>query len=65
MKHLLLALCLTGSLQPAAKPSIEGTWTSDASNYWNRDGDERWMSIQIYRGPDHTTGIGLPGSRRR
>jgi hypothetical protein len=60
MKHLLLALCLTGSLQPTARPSIEGTWTSDANNYWTRNANERWVSIQLQRDPDSTSGLGLP-----
>ena len=63
MQHLLLALCLTAAHGPVlqtATPAVEGTWTSDASNYWSRNDDERWISVQMYRAPDRHTGLGMP-----
>src|SRR3954468_7315186 len=64
MKHLLLAMCLAGTVDGVAiqngKPSFEGTWTSDASDSWNRRGDERWISVQLRRGDRNNNGLGIP-----
>jgi hypothetical protein len=59
MTHLLFALCLAGSLQPG-RPSVVGTWTSDAGTYWNRGDGERWISLRLERGANHSSGISLP-----
>src|SRR5690349_1551088 len=64
MKHLLLALCVAGALDGAplqpTPPSVEGTWTSDASKDWNRGSDDRWISLQLQRNDRSDSGIGVP-----
>jgi len=59
MKHLLLALCLAGTAQPSATPTVQGTWNSDADNYWTRNSSERWVSIQLTYA-EHHNGVGVP-----
>src|SRR5436305_2090205 len=63
MKHLILAMCLAGSFDggatQAARPSIDGTWTSDAANHWDRRDGERWISVQMQRGDRYNTGLGI------
>lgn len=55
MKHLLFALCLAGGAQPA--PAIQGTWTSNADNYWSRGSAERWISVQLQHGDRSNAGV--------
>jgi hypothetical protein len=59
MKHLVLALCLTGSVQ-SATPTVQGTWTSDAYNSWSRSTGERWISVQMQRDERSNSGLSLP-----
>jgi hypothetical protein len=70
MKHLLLALCLTAPIfdldtaapaaQPAeSRPTVQGTWRTDADNSWTRNNRERWVSIQL-RYDGGNSGFGLP-----
>jgi hypothetical protein len=59
MKHLLFALCLTGAAQPSGTATVQGTWRADADNYWTRNNNERWVSIQMTY-DDHHSGIGIP-----
>jgi hypothetical protein len=59
MKHLLFALCLAGTAQPTATATVQGTWRADAGNYWTRNNNERWVSIQLTY-DDHQTGFGIP-----
>lgn len=61
MKHLLFALCLAGAAQPSATATVQGTWRADADNYWTRNNNERWVSLQMTY-DDHHTGIGVPAS---
>ena len=62
MKHgffaLMVACALPGFVgaQPA---SIHGTWHSDTSNYWNRNDNERWLSIQLER-DDSQNSLSVP-----
>lgn len=56
---MCLAGTVDGPILQSATPSVKGTWTSDASNYWNRRNDERWVSIQLQRGPDRNSGFGV------
>src|SRR5689334_6149737 len=68
MKHVLLALCLAAPLadwdaapaqQADSRPTVQGTWRSDADNYWTRNDRERWVSIQL-RYDDGNSGLGIP-----
>ena len=59
MKPLFIALCLAGAAQPSATPTVQGTWRADAGNYWTRNNNDRWVSIQMTY-DDHRTGIGVP-----
>jgi len=59
MKHLLFALCLAGTAQPSATPTIQGTWRADADNYWTRADNERWISVQLQYDRNNV-GIGVP-----
>jgi len=59
MKHLLFALCLAGAFQPSGSATIEGTWRADTDNYWTRNNNERWVSLQLSYDA-HNTGIGVP-----
>jgi hypothetical protein len=61
MKHLLLALCLAGTMTDgdAQQTTVRGTWRADYDNYWTRSNNERWISIQLQH--DHSNnGIGVP-----
>jgi hypothetical protein len=68
MKHLLLALCLAAGVadgepgQAAAaqdRVTVRGTWRADPDNYWTRNNNERWVSLQL-RYDDNNSGIGIP-----
>jgi len=59
MKQLLFALCLAGAAQPSGTATVQGTWRADAGNYWTRNDNERWVSIQMTYG-DHQSGMGIP-----
>ena len=71
MKHLLLALCLAAPIadldqaqNAAARPSqdrvtVRGTWRADYDNYWTRNNNERWVSLQL-RYEDGNSGMGIP-----
>jgi hypothetical protein len=59
MKQLLFALCLAGAAQPSGTATVQGTWRADAGNYWTRNDNERWVSIQMTYG-DHQSGMGVP-----
>lgn len=60
MKHgflaLMLACALPGLVRDGAQPaSINGTWSSDSGNYWSRNDNERWVSIQLERDDSHNS----------
>lgn len=64
MKHLLFAMCLAGLMtgdgqQSTGTATVEGTWRSDADNYWSRSNTERWINIQM-RHDGNNNGIGIP-----
>src|SRR5688572_4019587 len=68
MKHLLLALCLAAPVadfaaepaQPAdTRATVQGTWRTDAGQYWTRNNQERWVSIQL-RYDGGNSGFGIP-----
>src|SRR5262252_3567562 len=61
MKHLLFAICLAGAAQPSSTGTVQGTWRADADNYWTRNNNERWVSLQMTY-DDHHSGIGVPES---
>ena len=69
MKHLTLALCLAAPItgwtaEPAlqtadSRATVQGTWRTEADNYWTRNNQERWVSIQL-RYDGGQSGFGIP-----
>ena len=63
MRHVFLALtvacALPGLLAQNQPEAIRGTWHSDANNYWGRNANERWISIQLERDDTHN-GLSVP-----
>jgi len=50
MKHLLLALVLAAPITDAVQQdrvTLRGTWRADSDNYWTRNNNERWVSLQL------------------
>src|SRR5918993_2110787 len=59
MKHFLLALVFATTTDAAGQTAaIEGTWRADYDNYWTRNNDERWISIQLQHDGSNN-GIGI------
>src|SRR4029079_142439 len=60
--RILAVACLAMAVSGAQPATVEGTWRADYDNYWTRDGNERWVSIQLRReGEFGNSGLGIPG----
>src|SRR4051812_9618809 len=55
-----LALALPAALPQSQPQTIQGTWSSDARNYWTRNDSERWVSIELRRDESSRHSFSLP-----